>query len=785
MDQNEFSVDGFSFDLNSDEFSLDSILNEYKDYDLDAAEDVPRPRAAFAAHPAEATLIDPEEPSPDETPPEPEAEAPSEPPSPDEDAGEDDDVREYAPARERGKKPRSGLRGWVSRVTASGEEDEPAGEEAEDVPIPVSAPPEIPEGLYTEEPRPADGAEEPTMVFHAVSDEDTAVSETKDGDTYAASGAADTDRTYEPAPAHRSFQEAVIDPIVSRIAAVSYRIRERRTEVRASAAAEEDPGPEPDADTASKYYGSHIRALRTRLRLSAVVCAILLYVSLGLPVLGLLRTDPTVLALLCLVLLLTVMLIGLDVITLGIMALARRRPGLESMVFLSCCFSILDAVVCAIRGTAEAGLPFCGVSALAVVCCIWSALLTCRAYRLTFHVLSKSDHPHTISSDSNVTKDGITILKSKRSTSGFIHRSEESGPTEAVYSAIAPYLIAVALILGVLAAILSGSYVDLAHILAAVFAACVPLAAIVAFALPYRTAARRLHPYGLAIAGWSGASDIGRSKHLIVTDRDVFPPQTISIESIRILEGSYPEKVISYAASVVIASGSCLAPVFSEQLRKYNCALVGVETFNCSENGGLTAFINGEQVLVGSSDFIHLRGIRLPQKLLSKESVFVAINGVLVGIFSIRYVPVKSVQNALLLLLHSRLEPIFAVRDANVTPLMLREKFQMSTDGFDFPAFSRRYSMSAAEPGPETQIAGIVSRDGLGPLVTIASLGKRLYAAVRAGVVLAMLGVVIGVVMMFLLCAMGSFDSATAGNLLLFQLAWLIPIILLNLGLRR
>ena len=70
MDQNEFSVDGFSFDLNSDEFSLDSILNEYKDYDLDAAEDVPRPRAAFAAHPAEATLIDPEEPSPDETPPE-------------------------------------------------------------------------------------------------------------------------------------------------------------------------------------------------------------------------------------------------------------------------------------------------------------------------------------------------------------------------------------------------------------------------------------------------------------------------------------------------------------------------------------------------------------------------------------------------------------------------------------------------------------------------------------------------------------------------------------------
>lgn len=36
----------------------------------------------------------------------------------------------------------------------------------------------------------------------------------------------------------------------------------------------------------------------------------------------------------------------------------------------------------------------------------------------------------------------------------------------------------------------------------------------------------------------------------------------------------------------------------------------------------------------------------------------------------------------------------------------------MSTDGFDFPAYRKRYAMSAAEPSDYTQTAGIVARDG-------------------------------------------------------------------------
>ena len=209
-------------------------------------------------------------------------------------------------------------------------------------------------------------------------------------------------------------------------------------------------------------------------------------------------------------------------------------------------------------------------------------------------------------------------MKSEREPDGFIYRAEESSPAEAVFVILAPYLIVLGIVLSLLAAILSGHFGSIAHVSAGIFAVIVPVAAVVSFSLPFRTVAQRLFTRGLALAGWSGTSDIGRSAHMIITDDDIFPPGTIQIGDIRILEGAYPQKVISAAASVVIASGSCLAPVFAQLLEKHHCRLIPVEQFSCGKTGGLTAVVDGEEVMVGGADFVNLRGIRLSEKLSKK-----------------------------------------------------------------------------------------------------------------------------------------------------------------------
>lgn len=467
MDQFDRSPEDVSFDLDAEEFSLESILDEYKDFQTDAP--APRPQPAYPRRPVKAEMVEEEaaedaeaedilvsaelDSALEDMTPETGTAAPDEPPH------EDHDVKRYQPKRQRdhateeevekwnetkanakrlAKKGISGLKRFASKISDV-VPDEPVQPEEEppeeDTAIPVSAPPEVPEGLYDPEPEP----EEPTRVFQAVTEEgmdDSAAGYTayaRAGD-YAADDGAD-------GPSRRSFQDTVLNPLMARLAAVAYRIREHNSAVHASANTEEELGPEPDAETAAKYYGGQVKSLRFRCRAAMIVCILLIYISLGLPVFGVLKSSPSVAALVCLMMQLSVMLIGLDVITNGFFNLVRRTPGLESLVFLNCIFSALDAVVLAITGSDAVGLPFCAVSAFSVACCLWSALNTCRGFKSTFRTLAVDKDPYTVSADSEVVKDSITVLKSKRDTAGFIHRSEEAGPADTTYAALAPYLL--------------------------------------------------------------------------------------------------------------------------------------------------------------------------------------------------------------------------------------------------------------------------------------------------------------------------------------------------------
>ena len=759
MDEFDRSPEDISFDLNAEEFSLESILDEYKDFQTEKP--APRPRPAYRSRPVTAEMIEEAEAADAETEDIlmsaeldsalDDAESTQAQTAP---VHEDHDVKRYQPKRQRDHATAAEIEKW-NETKAGAKRLAQKGLSGL-----KSFASKLSEVVPDEPVEPEDDAAYARARNYARADEDDA-------------------------PARRSFQDSVLNPLMARLASVAYRVRAHNNAVHASADAEEALGPEPSAEDAAKYYGGQVKSLRFRCRAAMLVCIPLIYISLGLPVFGVLKSSPTVAALVCLMMQLTVMLIGLDVITNGFFNLVRRTPGLESLVFLNCVFSALDAVVLAVTGSDAVGLPFCAVSAFSVACCLWSALNTCRGFKYTFRTLAVDKDPYTVSADSEVVKDSITVLKSKRDTAGFIHRSEEAGPADTIYAGLAPYLIAASVILGLLATILCGNYANILHVFAAVTAPCAPFAALVAFAVPFRTAARKLAQTGSAIAGWNGASDIGRSKHLIVTDKDLFTARNISIEDIRILDGAFPDKVISYTGSVIVASGSCLASVFTDLMQRNNCALMPVDSFTCNESGGLTALVNGEEVLVGSSAFMNLKGVHLPQQLNVKNAVFASINGLFVASFKIKYVPVQSVQNALFGLLRTRIAPIFAVRDFNITPLMLSQKFKMSTDGFDFPAYSKRYAMSAAEPSDYTQTAGIVARDGLGPLVGVAGTGRQLFQAVRICVILALLCTVVGIILMFALCAIGAFDSATVGNLFVYMGLWLVPVILLNFGLKR
>lgn len=603
-------------------------------------------------------------------------------------------------------------------------------------------------------------------AFSESSYEDTSA----EGGEYASAG--DYRHRYEP-PARPA------NPLLALLALVSMRLQGLKRETPPAPESEEDEGEEMPAEEAVKYYAGHAVSLKLRARLAFAVCVVLAWLSLGLPAAGALGSDLRSASLVCLIMELTVVVLGLDVFTAGIMSLARGRPGLWSLVSLSCVAAAADALLTYLLGEAGWGLPFCAAAALSMAFALWGASLTSRGLRLSVKALVLASEPSLLVSVPGLREGETAISRIRRGTAGYLRRCEEPDGAEWAYSSLAPFLIAASLLLSLISAAVTGLWPRFFRIFAALTCACAPCAAFIACPLPFSMLARRVFRAGASVAGWAGMRDIGKSGHIVVTDTDLFPRTTVSIESIRILQGTFPETIIAAAGSLICASGSGLSGVFLDLMRRNGCTMQRVEDFSCSDGGGLRALINGSEVLCGSAGYMHLSGVRLPQKLASKSSVFVSVNGVLMGIFTIKYTPMTSVQEALSTLLRARREPVFAIRDFLVTPLMIRQRFRLPTDGFEFPPFEDRYRVSG-EDGADSPPAALLSREGLASYAEVSESARRAYAASSFSTALSVVCAVVGLLLGFVLTLTTGLPP-TSGQLLTYLLLWLVPPALVSL----
>lgn len=566
-----------------------------------------------------------------------------------------------------------------------------------------------------------------------------------------------------------SFKEYLL----SLLAAFLYRVRGGEAGAGTMADdAEEELGRELNAKKASSYYAGFLRSMGLRLKLAFAVLLPMAWISLGLPVTGMLKSSVGA-GIVCLAGQTAIMMLALDVVTNGILNAVWGRPGADSLAVFSCLITGLDAFLVAVTDFTPGHLALCFVSSCALVGVLAASYLSCRALRKSIRVPAIGKFCYAVTGETNPKNGEVTIIKSTRSAAGFVRRSEEAPPDETVFRKLSLPLLVLCFLLTVLIAAVKRSMDSLIYIFSALLCAAVPFGALLSFALPYFVGSHRIFPSGAAVAGWSGAFDLGISRNLVVTDRDLFPEGTVTVESTRIFASYDTATVISYAGSLMTASGCSSAGCFGELMEKNGCTMRHVEDFEILPGGGMKGVIDSSVILCGSSDLMRLMNVPVPFRLVSRTSVLLAVDGVLCGIFNLKYEALPQVRKALVELIASNRHPVFAIRDFNVTPDMLRVAFDVATDGYDFPPYAQRFAMTAADPAEGSQIAAVVCREGLGPLVHTAATGRSMYTATRLNVLLTVISSLIGVLTVTV--KLLSAGSVSVGFLFFFLLFWLVP----------
>ncbi|MDR1693306.1 MAG: hypothetical protein LBR72_08100 [Oscillospiraceae bacterium] len=487
-----------------------------------------------------------------------------------------------------------------------------------------------------------------------------------------------------------------------------------------------------------------------------------------------------------------VMLCGIDILGKGLADLIRLRPGGETLVALSCFASLLQVASIVLRTSSEgifyntAGfLPYCAVSAASVFFALWGVSHRQTALARTYKIaVSTEDKCDCVVSEERLWGGLPGFARHSAKPEGFVAQTETPDVALRVTRFLTPLLIVAFFVLGLLSAsghssVATGSggvqkQQYFFFTFAALCCAGVPMTTFGAFSYVFSRLAARLSHMGGAVTGWAGSVEMSRGSHIVIGDSDLFPPGTLALNGLKILGDHSFESIISLSASLLYASGSGLYGALNSIIKGQDGYLRPVSSLEAFE-GGMSGIVGGERVMVGTLNFMHSMGIQVPSELSSKSAVFTSVNHDLAGVLAVSYTPATQVKGALLLLEQQKMTGILAVRDVNITPTLLRDKFGVNPDLPEFPVVEERLALSDPERPFHGKISAVLARDGLCPYAETVIGGQRLHKFTLINLCVHLISLVLGVFLVFYFASQTQPSAAGAispANLLIYMLIW-------------
>lgn len=450
--------------------------------------------------------------------------------------------------------------------------------------------------------------------------------------------------------------------------------------------------------------------------------------------------------------------------------LMKKRCTSEVLISASAMISALDCGAVFLLKNRTPVVPYAAVSCAALAFASWGLTRKSRAMYDTFHAAAVDDEPPYL-----VTETELGACKQKGTVPGFYTAANRDDVTVLWQTALLPVVFVATFVFAGLSSLGQGRGGDFLLNWSAILAAGATFVLPLSWSLPYSALARHLQKAGCAVAGWTGAEKISGRRTMIVTDGDLFPPGTMQLNGIKVFGEELP-KAASYAASVARAAGSGLERLFDGLVRSEGGHYRPVDDFSFYEEGGYSAAIRGESILMGTASFMRKMDVRLPSGINLKTGIFLAVDRELAAVFAVKYNASENVDYALRVMKRSNVTPILAARDPNVNPSLLKRKFYKNIK-VEYPSLSSRVALSEVEKGSGMPRA-LLFREGLLPYAETVVGCRRVCRAVRRCLGLGLFSSVCGTLLAFYMMFLSAYTLLTPLTLLAFLLLWVLPVLL-------
>ncbi|MBR2615414.1 MAG: hypothetical protein IKC69_01910 [Clostridia bacterium] len=491
-------------------------------------------------------------------------------------------------------------------------------------------------------------------------------------------------------------------------------------------------------------------------------------------------------------------LVSLSSLGSGLRALFSGKPDRNSVSVLMVLFSVVHPVILLATGTQEYPL-FGSLTALFLtVGAIAEFLDSKRIYR-TFRVFGRrgdklvakhltEDCPEAEAFREQLKGDPKFYSVQKTSfVTGFFGGLDAPGKADRSFG----YSILLCLILSVSFAAFhfwkAPGLVECANAFAATAAMTFPLSGIFTVSLPFSHLSKKAEKRSVAILSPAAADEYAACDVVSFTDKEIFPPKSVKVTTIRTYGQTRIDKAILYGAMIFQKLGGPLSLVFKKTISGVYTEIP--ENFDFLEitADGMCAKIDGKDVFVGNKNYLLSYDFGYTKDAVdegfeakSGKIMYMVIGSELAAKFYIRYSISRRFKKTILALFKCGICPAVKTCDPNIDSDLFRTLLQ--NDKIPAGIIKTCDAMKDA-PSPESAEAGMVCNSSIANLLYGFSLCDSLRHLSRANTVIKTLSALVGVgVVLFMHFFMGGISQITGLFVLVYQLLWLIPVIIPSLS---
>ena len=460
----------------------------------------------------------------------------------------------------------------------------------------------------------------------------------------------------------------------------------------------------------------------------------------------------------------------------GVQDLLRRRFSLNTLLLFSLCVCCVDAVLC----LRDVRVPCCAAFSLHMTMSLWGAYQKRNTEMGQMDTMRKAVRLDGIVSVPEYYEGKTGFLRSEGQVEDFMDNYRIPSGSEQVMSVYAVIALLASLAAGIAAGVLHSVYLGI-RVFAAAMLVAVPASAYVTYSRPMALLERRLHKLGTVLCGWPGVAELSKPGVFPLMDTDLFPAGSAKMNGVKFYGSRNPDTVIACATALIAEDGGALAPLFEQLLESHSGYHYKAENLRSYPNGGVGGEVNGSAVLAGSLSFMQEMGVDMPKGTRVNQAVYVAIDGELGGVFAVSLAKTKPAAAGLTTLCAYRgLTPVMTAGDFMLTEDYVRSKFGVNTRRMAFPDRKQRLALTQIQPEEGEPALALMTREDLAGMAFAVTGSRALRSAYRAGTVVHLLGGILGILAMVALAVLGAEELLSPANVLLYELIWMVPGLLIT-----